>query len=92
MQIWPTLVLLINSVNGKMRQTMKGFGFSDSGNFSPFTCHFTTSEITDLCEKFLTYLFDQILNMTQLKEEEGLPQITVVFRMIMRMMNGPGLK
>ena len=39
-----------------MHQTVKGFGFSDSGGFSPFGCHLTTSDITELQEKFLKYL------------------------------------
>ena len=56
MQIWSTLVLLIKITNVKMHQTVKGFGFSDSGGFSPFGCHLTTSDITELQEKFLKYL------------------------------------
>ena len=36
MQIWLTLVLIVNSSNVKMCQKMKRFGFSESGVFSPF--------------------------------------------------------
>ena len=39
-----------------MRQTMKGFGFSESDGFSPFSCHFATSDITELRDKLLKYL------------------------------------
>ena len=56
MCIWSTLVLLIKSVNGEICQTMKGFGFSESGGFSPFSCHFPTSDMTELREKLLKYL------------------------------------
>ena len=56
MCIWSTLVLLIKSVNGEICQTMKGFSFLESGGFSPFSCHFPTSDMTELREKLLKYL------------------------------------
>ena len=56
MHIWPTLVFLINSIHGKMRQTMKRFGSSESDGFSPFIWHCITGDITELRDKFLKYL------------------------------------
>ena len=56
MHIYPILVLLINSINVKVCQKMKGFGFSESCDFSPFICHFITSGITEIREKLLKYL------------------------------------
>ena len=89
MQICPNLVLLINSINGKMRQTMKGFSFSESGDFSPFSLHFKTSDITEIRDKYLKCVPSNF-NMMELKEDEALTQIMVVFRIRIRMMQGTG--
>ena len=91
MQICPTLVLLINIVNGKMRQTMKGFSFSESGDFSPFSLHFKTSDITEIRDKYLKCVPSNF-NMMELKEDEALTQIMVVFRIRIRIMQGPSSK